>query len=110
VAKKGHSEGQILRALRQADGGTRAADIYREHGISEATYYIWKTRCSVQGLSELREPRQLREEQMVFALSTRRVSGLMINALEHEPREWKRSATRAAVRLGDLAESRGRFG
>jgi putative transposase len=67
VAKKGHSEGQILRALRQADGGTRAADIYREHGISEATYYIWKTRCSVQGLSELREPRQLRGADGVCA-------------------------------------------
>jgi hypothetical protein len=27
VAKKGHSEEQILRALRQAEGGTRVADI-----------------------------------------------------------------------------------
>ena len=37
-AKKGHSEEQILRALRQAEGGTRVADVCREHGISEATY------------------------------------------------------------------------
>ena len=34
VAKKGRSEEQILRALRQAEGGTRVADICREHGIS----------------------------------------------------------------------------
>jgi len=62
VAKKGHSEEQILRALRQAEGGTRVADICREHGISEATYYIWKKKYSGLGLSELRELRQLREE------------------------------------------------
>jgi putative transposase len=62
VAKKGHSEERILRALRQAESGTRVADIRREYGISEATYYIWKKKYSGLGLSELREPRQLREE------------------------------------------------
>jgi putative transposase len=62
VAKKGHSEEQILRALHQAESGTRVADICREHGISEATYYIWKKKYSGLGLSELRELRQLREE------------------------------------------------
>ena len=35
------------------------ADICREHGISEATFYIWKKKYSGLGLSELRE---LREE------------------------------------------------
>ena len=38
------------------------ADICREHGISEATFYIWKKKYSGLGLSELREMRQLREE------------------------------------------------
>jgi putative transposase len=61
VAKKGHTEEQILRALRQAEGGTRVADICREHGISEATFYIWKKKYSGLGLSELRELRQLRQ-------------------------------------------------
>ena len=46
MAKKGHSEEQILRALHQAESGTRVADICREHGISEATFYIWKKKCS----------------------------------------------------------------
>jgi putative transposase len=62
VAQKGHTEEQILRALRQAEGGTRISDICREHGISEATYYVWKKKYSGLGLSELRELRQLREE------------------------------------------------
>ena len=62
MPKKGHSEEKILRALHQAESGTRMADICREHGISEATYYIWKKKYSGLGLSELRELRQLRKE------------------------------------------------
>jgi putative transposase len=44
VAKKGHTEEQILRVLRQAEGGTRVADICREHGISEATFWEMRRR------------------------------------------------------------------
>ena len=62
VSKKGHTEEQILRALRQPESGTRVADICREHGVSEATYYVWKKKYSGLGLEELRELRQLREE------------------------------------------------
>ena len=62
MARRGHTEEQILRALRQAESGTKVSDICREHGISEATYYIWKKRYAGLGLSELRELRQLREE------------------------------------------------
>ena len=60
--KKGHTEEQILRALHQGEGGAKVADICREHGVSEATYYVWKKKYSGLGLSELRELRQLREE------------------------------------------------
>ncbi len=42
MPEKGHSEEQILRALCQAEYGTRVSDICREHGISDATFYIWK--------------------------------------------------------------------
>jgi hypothetical protein len=35
VAEKGHSEEQILRALRQAESGIRVAEICREHGIRD---------------------------------------------------------------------------
>jgi putative transposase len=62
MPKKGHSEEQILRALRQAESGTTVREICREHGISDATFYIWKKKYANLGLSELRELRQLREE------------------------------------------------
>jgi transposase-like protein len=47
-----------LRALHQAEGGAKVADICREHGVSEATYYVWKKKYSGLGLSDLRELRQ----------------------------------------------------
>ena len=62
MPKKGHSEEQILRALRHAESGTKVSDICREHGISDATFYIWKKKYAGLGLSELRELRRLREE------------------------------------------------
>ena len=37
-------------------------DICRQHGVSEATFYLWKKKYSGLGLSELRELTQLREE------------------------------------------------
>jgi putative transposase len=48
--------------LRQAESGTTVKEICREHGISDATFYIWKKKYAGLGLSELRELRQLREE------------------------------------------------
>jgi len=62
MPKKGHSEEQILRALRQAEAGAKVSEICREFGISDATFYIWRKKYSGLGLSELRELRQLREE------------------------------------------------
>ena len=61
-AEAGSHRGADSAALRQAESGTKISDIWREHGISEATYYIWKKQYAGLGLSELRELRQLREE------------------------------------------------
>ena len=61
-AKKGHTEEQIVAVLRQVEAGARVAEVCRKVGISEATYYLWKRQYSGVGVSELRELRQLREE------------------------------------------------
>lgn len=59
---KRFSEEQILYALRQAEGGEKAAEVCRKMGISEQTFYTWKRKYAGMGISELRELRQLREE------------------------------------------------
>ena len=62
MAKKGHSEEEILRVLREAESGTPVVEICRKHGISQQSFYLWKKKYAGLGLSELRELRQLREE------------------------------------------------
>ncbi len=62
MGKKGHSEEEILRVLREAESGDTVVEICRKHGISQQTFYLWKRKCAGLGLSELRELRQLREE------------------------------------------------
>jgi len=52
----------MLAALRQAESGTTVAEVCRQVGISEQTFYVWKRKYAGLGLSELRELRQLREE------------------------------------------------
>ena len=56
------SEEQVAYALRQADAGTAVGDVCRQLGISEATFYVWKKRYGNLGLLEVRELRQLRDE------------------------------------------------
>ncbi len=56
------SEEQILFALKQGDAGQPIADVCRQMGINEATYYVWKKRYANMGLLEVRELRQLRDE------------------------------------------------
>jgi putative transposase len=53
---------QIIHALRQAEGGTPVVEVCRAMGVSEPTFYRWKKRFGDLGLSELRELRQLRDE------------------------------------------------
>jgi putative transposase len=62
VRKSRYSDEQITAALRQAEIGTAVAEITRKLGISEATFYAWKKRFGSLGTPEIRELRQLREE------------------------------------------------
>ncbi len=62
MPKKGHTEEQIIAALRQQEAGEKATDICRKLGISQATFYLWKRQYAGLGVQELRELRQLREE------------------------------------------------
>ena len=57
-----YSDEQIAYALRQAESGTAVADICRQLGVSEATFYVWKKKYANLGTTEIRELRQLREE------------------------------------------------
>lgn len=56
------TEEQIALALRQAEAGTPVGEICRKLEITETTFYRWKRKFGGLGVSELRELKQLREE------------------------------------------------
>jgi putative transposase len=62
MPRKGHSEEQIVFALKQAENRAKIPDICRKLGISDQTFYRWKHQYEGLGVSELRELRQLRDE------------------------------------------------
>lgn len=63
MARKGHTEEQIIAALQQVEaGGAKTGELCRKLGISQATFYNWKKQYAGLGVQELRELRQLREE------------------------------------------------
>lgn len=62
MPKKSHSEEQIVGALQRVESGEKVDEVCRGLGISQATYYAWKKQYAGLGVAELRELRQLREE------------------------------------------------
>jgi putative transposase len=56
------TEEQITFALRQAEAGTPVAEVCRKLQITETTFYRWKKKYGGLGTPEIRELRQLREE------------------------------------------------
>ena len=55
-----YSEEQVAYALRLAESGTPVADVCRQIGIAEATFYLWRKKYGGLGVSEVRELRQMR--------------------------------------------------
>lgn len=74
MSKKRYSQEQIVYALKQLESGVKGREVCRQLGVSEATLYSWKKKYAGMGVGEIRELRQLREEnkrlkQMVADLS-----------------------------------------
>jgi putative transposase len=62
MKKSRYTEEQIAYALKQAELGTPVAEVCRKMGISEATFYNWRTKYGGLAPSEVKRLKQLEEE------------------------------------------------
>ncbi len=62
MRKSRFSETQIIAALQRQERGEKARDICREIGISEPTFYNWKSKYGGMSASDLRRLKDLEAE------------------------------------------------
>jgi putative transposase len=62
LKKSRFTETQIISILKEADAGMLVKDICRKHGISDATYYTWKSKYGGMSASELKRMKEMEQE------------------------------------------------
>ncbi len=62
MKRKRYPEEQIIRILQEAESGVKTADLCRKYGISDATFYNWKSKYGGMSVSEARRLKTLEDE------------------------------------------------
>ena len=60
--KKRYSESQIIKVLKEVEGGRTAKAVCREYGFVQATYYTWKSKYGGMEASDIKRLKELEEE------------------------------------------------
>jgi len=60
--KKRFTEGQIVGFLREADAGVSVMHLWRKHGLSEASYYLWRSKFGGMSVSDAKRLKELETE------------------------------------------------
>ena len=60
--KSQFTEEQIIRALKEVDAGAKAQDVCRRLGVTETTFYRWKSKFSGMDVSDAKRLKQLEDE------------------------------------------------
>jgi putative transposase len=56
------TDGQIIAILKEAESGVRVADLCRNHGMSDATFYKWRAKFGGMDASLMKRMKELQEE------------------------------------------------
>lgn len=68
MRKSRFSETQIIGILKATEAGRLVKDVCREHGISDATYYQWKSKYGGMEASDIKRLRELEDENRKLKL------------------------------------------
>ncbi len=59
---KRYTEEQIIGILKEHEAGAKVADLVRKHGVSEQSFYRWKSKYGGMEVSEAKRLRELESE------------------------------------------------
>ncbi len=62
MKKSRYTDSQILAILKQNEAGTTVADLCREHGMSDATFYKWRSKYGGMDVSLMKRMKELEDE------------------------------------------------
>ena len=62
MKKTRHTDSQIISILKQNEAGTSVAELCREHGMSQASFYKWRSKYSGMDISLMKRMKELEDE------------------------------------------------
>jgi putative transposase len=62
MKKTRYTETQIIKILKEVEGGRLVKEVCREYGISDATYYNWKSKYGGMTASDVKKLKELEDE------------------------------------------------
>ena len=62
MKKTRFTENQIIAILKEGEAGVQVKEICRKHGISDATYYNWKSKYGGMSASDLKRMKEMEQE------------------------------------------------
>jgi len=62
MKKSRYSDSQIMAILKQAEAGTPVPELCREHGMSNATFYKWRSKYGGMDASMMARLKELEDE------------------------------------------------
>lgn len=78
MKKTRYSESQIIKILKEVEAGRSAKEVCREYGISQGTYYNWRSKYGGMEASDVKHLKEVQQEN-------KRLKQMFANlSLEHE--------------------------